>query len=87
MKITESLLALLAFASAQMVIASPIPTGTDKREAEAAPADYGAYGEYGTYGTYNNYPPPPPAPTSYGSYASYGTYPRIADAAEPLAAE
>ncbi|MCJ1415555.1 hypothetical protein MMC32_001887 [Xylographa parallela] len=70
MKLTQNFLALLAFASATIVVANPIPVEADKKRdaaPEPEPTDYGSYSGYGTY---------PPA----GSYSGYGAYKREADA-------
>ncbi|MCJ1320262.1 hypothetical protein MMC15_005600 [Xylographa vitiligo] len=70
MKLTQNFLALLAFASATIVIANPIPVEADKKRdavPEPEPTNYGSYSGYGTY---------PPA----GSYSGYGSYKREADA-------
>ncbi|MCJ1402503.1 hypothetical protein MMC11_005723 [Xylographa trunciseda] len=70
MKLTQNFLALLAFASATVVIANPIPVEADKKRdaaPEPEPTDYGSYSGYGTY---------PPA----GSYSGYGSYKREAEA-------
>ena len=50
MKLTQNFLALLAFASATIVVANPIPVEADKKRdaaPEPEPTDYGSYSGYG----------------------------------------
>ena len=52
MKLTQNFLALLAFASATIVIANPIPVEADKKRdavPEPEPTNYGSYSGYGGF--------------------------------------